>query len=334
MSTRAPVRWGILETGSINRRFLAHTREAANAEFVAVGSRTPERAAAFAAEYEIPRSHGSYEALLGDPAVDAVYVCLPNSLHHEWTMRALDAGKHVLCEKPYSRHAREVVEAFDRAEAVGLGLMEAIMFRHTPQARRFAELLPEIGAIQAIRTTFSFAPLDPSDVRLVADLDGGSLMDLGTYCISGSRLVAGSEPDRVLGERDVGPSGVDVRFTGILHFPNGTASTLFSGFTSNHARLEAVGTDGFLILPDPWNGNAPAMWLGEREIRVQPQDPYRLEVENFSAAILGDSEPLLGREDALGQARTIEALYRSADTGRSEALGETPTLPTSSGSAS
>jgi D-xylose 1-dehydrogenase (NADP+, D-xylono-1,5-lactone-forming) len=320
MPTTAPVRWGILGTGSINRRFLAHTREAANARFVAVGSRTPERAAAFAAEYEIPRSHGSYEALLGDPAVDALYICLPNSLHHEWTMRALDAGKHVLCEKPYSRRAQEVVDAFDRAQSAGLLLMEAIMFRYTPQARRFAELLPEIGTIQTVRTTFSFAPLDPADIRLAADLDGGSLMDLGTYCISGSRLVAGAEPDRVYGEQVVGPSGVDVRFAGLLHFPDATTSTLFSGFTSNHARLEAIGTDGFLLMPDPWNGNAPALWLGAREIPVQREDPYRLEVENFSAAILGEAKPLLGREDALGQARAIEALYRSAETGTAEAL--------------
>jgi xylose dehydrogenase (NAD/NADP) len=314
------VRWGILGTGGINERFLAHVREAPNAEFVAVGSRTVERARAFAARYSLPRAHGSYEALLADPDIDVVYICLPNGLHHESTMQALAAGKHVLCEKPYSRHAADVVEAFDAADAAHLQLMEAFMWRHTPQARRFTELLPEIGELQAIRATFSFQLGDRTDVRLRADLDGGCLMDVGCYCISGTRLAAGREADRVHAEQFVGESGVDERFSGLLHFPGDVTGTIVAGFHSSHASLEAIGDRGSLLLPSPWTGTATALLLEGREIPVEPQDPYRLEVENLSAAILGEAKPLLGRADALGQASTIEALYAAASTAEPETV--------------
>jgi D-xylose 1-dehydrogenase (NADP+, D-xylono-1,5-lactone-forming) len=320
MSRSGRVRWGILGTGGINERFLAHVREAPNAEFVAVGSRTGERARAFGSRYSLGRAHGSYEALLADDGVDVVYICLPNGLHHEWTMRALAAGKHVLCEKPYSRHAADVVEAFDAADAAGLHLMEGFMWRHTPQARRFTELLPEIGELQAIRATFSFRIADRNDVRLRADLDGGALMDVGCYCVSGTRLAAGSEADRVHAEQLVGESGVDERFSALLHFPGDATATIVAGFHSVHASLEAIGDEGSLLLPHAWTGTAPALLLDGREIPVEPEDPYRLEVENLSAAILGDGEPLLGRADALGQAATIEALYAAAGSAEPAAV--------------
>ena len=315
MPSSGVVRWGILGPGSIAARFMRNAREAAHSEVVAVGSRTPERAAAFAATFGISRAHASYEALLDDAAVDAVYIGLPNSLHHPWTMRALAAGKHVLCEKPYSRHPAEVAEAFDAADAAERVLMEAFMWRHTPQARRFVELLPEVGRLQAIRASFSFRIEDRADVRLTADLDGGSLMDVGCYSVSGARLIAGSESLRVLGEQTLAPSGVDMTFAGLLRFPDEVIATITSGFTSDDATLEAVGDASILVMRSPWQGKARALWLGDREIPVAPVDPYPLELGNMSAAILGEAEPLLGREDALGQARTIAALYESAATG-------------------
>ena len=312
MPSSGLVRWGILGPGSIATRFMRHAREAANAEVVAVGSRTPERATEFAAAFGIPHVHASYEALLDDPAVDAVYIGLPNALHHAWTLRALAAGKHVLCEKPYSRHPAEVEEAFDAAAAAGRFLMEGFMWRHTPQARRFLQLLPEVGSLQAIRATFSFRIASSTDVRLRADLDGGSLMDVGCYAVSGARVVAGTEPVRVLAEQVLAPSGVDVTFAGLLRFPAGAIATISSGFTSDHASLEAIGDAGSLLLRSPWQGEARALWLGDREVPVVPDDAYRLELENMSAAILGEEAPLLGREDALGQARVIASLYESA----------------------
>jgi predicted dehydrogenase len=314
------VRWGILGTGNIAERFLQQALAASNAEFVAVGSRTIERARAFASRHGFSRAHGSYEELLSDSDVDAVYIDVPNGLHHEWTMQALRAGKHVLCEKPYSRHAAEVVEAFDAADGAGLLLMEAFMWRHSPQARMYAQLLPQIGEIQSVRATFSFVIANRDDVRLRADLDGGSLMDVGCYCISGVRLTMGREPDRVHGEQFVGESGVDERFSGLLHFDDDVTASIHSGFHSNHASLEAIGRDGTLLFPEPWLGNTTALVLNGREVAVTPVDQYRLEVENLSAAIRGEGEPLLGRDDAVGQARVIEALYASAASAEPEAV--------------
>jgi len=310
-----PVRWGLLGTGDINRKLLRGARQSAEVEVVAVASRDPERAAAFAAEHEIPRTFGSYEAMLDDPGVDAVYISLPNALHHPWTLTALAAGKHVLCEKPYTRRPDEVDVAFDAADRAGLVLMEAFMWRHTRQTARLIELLPRIGRLHTIRSTFSFALDNLANIRLSADLDGGSLMDVGCYCVSASRLLAGEEPSAVFGTQEVGPSGVDLRFSGLLRFPGGTVAEFTSGFTTDHESLEAIGTTGSFRVLDPWHNQTGLITLDGEEIRLDPGNPYQLELENMAAAIRGEAEPLLGRDDALGQARTIAALYESADQG-------------------
>ena len=312
-----PVRWGILGTGDITRSLLKGARRTDAVEIVAVGSRTAERANAHAAEHGIARAHPSYEALLADPDVEAVYVSLPNSLHHPWTMRALAAGKHVLCEKPYSRRSADVTSAFDAAEHAGLVLCEGFMWRHHPQARMIVDLLPELGELQTIRATFSFVLDRPNDIRLRSDLDGGSLMDVGTYCVSGARLLTGEEPDLVFGTQVVGPSGVDVRFNGLLHFPGGAVAEIMSSFETDHRGLEAIGSDGSARLTNPWlpDDPDPTLIRDGVETPIAFSDPYQLELENISAAIREGRRPLLGRTDALGQARAIEALYRSADTG-------------------
>jgi xylose dehydrogenase (NAD/NADP) len=320
------VRVGLLSTARINDLVLRGARASERVEVVAVASRDAGRAQAYAAERGIPRAHGSYEALLADAEVDAVYISLPNALHHEWTMRALKAGKHVLCEKPYSRRPAEVEEAFAAAGRAGLVLSEAFMWRHHPQTARLLELLPSIGSLETVRATFSFVLLrhsDPGDVRLRPELDGGSLMDVGCYCVSGARLLAGDEPERVYGEQVVGPSGVDVRFSGLLRFPSGVVAEFTCAFTSEHMSLEAVGSDGSLFLADPWHAREPVIVHAGREIRLQPADSYRLELENLAEAIAGEAPLLLGREDALGQARAIEALSRSAETGLPVALEQT-----------
>jgi xylose dehydrogenase (NAD/NADP) len=306
-------RWGLLSTANINRLVLGGARLADRVEVVAVGSRDRARAEGFAREESIPRAHGSYDALLADDGVDAVYIPLPNSLHHEWTLRALEAGKHVLCEKPYTRHAAEIDEAFDLAERNGLVLSEAFMWRHNPQTKRFVELLPEIGELQTIRATFGFRLRGETNVRLIADLDGGALMDVGCYCVSGARLLAG-EPERVHGEQVTGPSGVDVRFTGTLRFAEDVVAELTCSFTHNHQGLEAIGSEGTLFAADPWHSKDGRILVNGREERVRLENSYKLELENVSAAIRGESPLLLGREDALGQARTIESLYASAST--------------------
>jgi xylose dehydrogenase (NAD/NADP) len=304
-------RWGVLSTANINRLVLEGARLADGVELVAVGSRDRARAEAFAREHSLPRAHASYEALLADDGIDAVYIPLPNSLHHEWTLRALTAGKHVLCEKPYTRRAAEVEEAFDRAERNGLVLSEAFMWRHNPQTSRFVELLPEVGELQTIRTTFGFRLRGEAHVRLRADLDGGALMDVGCYCVSGARLLAG-EPVRVHGEPVTGPSGVDVRFTGTLRFPSDVVAEFTCSFTHDHQGLEAIGSEGSLFAGNPWHCRDGLILVNGREEKVQPQNSYKLQLENVSAAIRGEAPLLLGRDDARGQALTIERLYDSA----------------------
>ncbi len=321
MATSDKVRWGILGPGGIAAKFVQDKDRAANATVVAVGSRSRNRAAAFASRWDIPRVHGSYEDLLADPEVDAVYIATPNSLHHPQTMQALAAGKHVLSEKPYTRHPKEVAEVFDAADAKGLVVMEAFMWRHAPQVRRFMELLPEVGELRSIRASFSFVLTNQGDVRVDQGLDGGSLMDVGCYCVSGSRLAAGVEPSRVFGWQTLAVSGVDEGFSGLLQFPSGLVAEIVCGFTSEHRSLEAIGSKGTLLMRDPWLQEFGGMSLNGRDIDVARDDPYRLEMENMSAAILGTGKLLLGRADAVGQARTIDALYRSAASGEVVELG-------------
>ncbi len=316
------VNWGFLSTARINRLVLAGARESDRLDVVAVASRDRARAEAYARENGIERAYGSYEDLLADPDVEAVYISLPNSLHVEWSIRALQAGKHVLCEKPLSRRPAEVEDVFDVAEQAGLVLMEAFMYRHNPQTARLKELVDSgaIGTLQLVRAAFSFPLADAANVRLNAALDGGSLMDVGCYCVSGARLLAG-EPDRVYGEQVVGDSGVDVLFSGTMRFPGGVIAQLDCGLRMpNRDELEAVGEAGSVFLDDPWHCRTPVLRLrgegGDEEIAVDASDSYRLELENVSDAIRGDAAPLLGREDAVGQARAIEALYRSAEEGR------------------
>jgi D-xylose 1-dehydrogenase (NADP+, D-xylono-1,5-lactone-forming) len=316
MSTK----WGIISTAHINRLVLAGARESDRVEMVGVASRDQARAEAYAREHGIERAYGSYEALLEDPEIDAVYISLPNSLHVEWSVRSLEAGKHVLCEKPLDRRPEEVERAFDAAERSGRILMEAFMYRHNPQTARLTKLVAEgaIGTLRSIRTAFSFSLDEVENVRLAADLDGGALMDVGCYCVSGSRLVAG-EPERVYGEQVIGESGVDVLFAGTMRFPGDVVAQFDCGFVlPDRDELEVVGSEGSLFLDDPWHARTPVLEVrredGVEEVTLEPQDSYRLELENLGDAIAGSAEPLLGRADAVGQARTIAALYRSAET--------------------
>jgi predicted dehydrogenase len=292
-----------------------------SADVVAVASRDAARAQAYAREHGIERAYGSYSKLLADPGVEAVYISLPNSMHVEWTLRALEAGKHVLCEKPFDRHAEAVARCFDTAEAAGLVLMEAFMYRHHPQTKRLSELLSEgaIGELRLVRAIFDAPMSDPADFRFDPELgDGGAMMDVGCYCVSGIRLVAG-EPEVVSGEQVLGATGVDLRFAGWLRFPGDVLATFDCGFLLPYRqRLEAVGTEGSLLVAMPWECSDPHVELrrGENEperIDVEDVDRYRAQLENFCAAVRGTEPPLLGRDDAVGQARTIEALYDSAE---------------------
>jgi D-xylose 1-dehydrogenase (NADP+, D-xylono-1,5-lactone-forming) len=285
------VAWGLLSTAPINRSIVAAARESEQADVIAVASRDASRAEAYAQEHGIDRAYGSYDALLEDADVEAVYISLPNGLHIDWAMRALDAGKHVLCEKPMSRRPAQVERAFDLADSSGLVLSEGFMWRHHPQTAKLAELLSAgaIGALRLVRVAFSF-PLaverGVEDARFSVELDGGAMMDVGCYCVSAIRFVAG-EPESVAAKQVVGPTG-----------------------------LEILGEEGSLFVANPFVIRSPGIEFrrgGEVEhVVVDHVDSYLLELENVSGAIRDRRPPLLGREDAVGQARTIEALYEAA----------------------
>ena len=326
MGIGAAVKWGIVSTADINRKVIPGAHASEKVDLIAVASRDLRRAEEYARQWKIDRAYGSYEALLEDADVEAVYISLPNTLHCEWSIRAVEAGKHVLCEKPMSRHVADVEAAFDAAERNRRILMEAFMYRHHPQTGRLRQLVDEgaIGEVRLIRSCFSYSLYDEENIRLRTDVEGGSLMDVGCYCVSGARLLAG-EPERVYGQQFTGPSGTDWVFSGAMRFP-GDVMALFDCGTSLPERdeLEAIGSEGSLFVDDPWHCEEPVIELRRdgrvERIDVEAADPYRLELENLSAAIRGDARPVLGREDAVPQACVIEALFRSAASGAAVSL--------------
>jgi len=316
------VRLGLLSTANINRAILAGAARSDRVDVVAVGSRDAARAGAYAAEHGLATAHGSYEALLADPEVDAVYISLPNGMHHSWTMRSLAAGKHVLCEKPYTRHPHEAEEAFAAADAAGLVLAEAFMYRHHPQTAAVRQLVADgaVGRLCAVKATFTFPLSDLSNVRALPELDGGALMDVGCYCVSGIRLLAG-EPEHVRGEQVTGTTGVDMAFHGTLRCADDVVGQFEASFRSPQRQsLEVIGEDGVLLVEAPWRVDWGGGVTLRRDGSVEPvvvaaADSYTLELENLADAIAGRAPGLLGRDDAVGQARTIDALYRSAASG-------------------
>jgi D-xylose 1-dehydrogenase (NADP+, D-xylono-1,5-lactone-forming) len=327
----ARVRWGVLSTASIGRLVIEATRAADHAEFVAVASRDAARARAFADELGLEASFGSYEELLASGAVDAVYVALPVALHSEWTVKALEAGKHVLCEKPLATGAADAARCFDAAEAAGRRCVEGLMYRHHPQTTLARKLVAAgaVGRLAYVRAALSVS-VPPGDIRRSVALGGGALGDLGCYCVSGIRLFAG-EPERVWATqvRD-GPGGVDLRLAATLQLPDEVLAQFDVALDlTRRDELELVGTEGRLTVPDPWLCRASHLELS-RDGRVEriPVDPdgafaltdpdhdvYRIELDAVSAAIARGGEPSFGRSDAIAQATVLEALHRSAELG-------------------
>jgi predicted dehydrogenase len=311
------MRLGLLSTANITRLLVQGARASGVAEVVAVASRDEARARAHADELGIARAHGSYEALLADDDVDLVYVPLPNSLHVEWSIRALQAGKHVLCEKPLSRHPADVERAFDAADAADRVLMEGFMWRHAPQADRLLELLPRIGALRLVRAAFSFPEREPGDVRLNAELEGGALMDVGCYCVSAIRLVAG-EPASFAAHQVLGGDGVDVLFAATMALPDGVLAAFDCGMvTAPRDELEIAGAEGTLVLTDPWHAREPGIVVRAADgaverVEVEPADPYACELRELAAVIAGERPPRFGRDDAVAQATALAALHAAA----------------------
>lgn len=328
-----PFQWGILSAANIaRRRFVPGILGGTEGVLGAVAARDGDRARAFAAEFGIPRAYDSYDALLGDPEIDGVYIGLPNSLHTEWTIRAAAAGRHVLCEKPLSRRATDADRMASACAEAGVILMEAFMYRHHPQHARVRELLAagEIGEPTYLRATFSFA-MDAErrarDVRVRPELDGGAFMDVGCYALNAARFLFDAEPIEVTAlQRFDSSLGVDTSFVALARFPGDHLAIVDGSFdVSGPQRYEIAGSRGSIVVdpcfqPGPAATSFTVIRGGERRlIEVPGVDQYALEADHFARSARA-GRLLPPAENGRAQTRAVEALYRSAETGQAVRL--------------
>ena len=316
--------WGILGTARINRKVIPAIRAVKGATPFAVASRSKEQAEEYASEYDIAKAFGSYEDLLADPKIDCVYIPLPNSLHAEWTIKALEAGKHVLCEKPLASNEDEAKEVAAAAERTGKVCFEAFMYRFHPQWERTRTLIDtgEIGELKAMHASFGFPLSDTSNVRLRAELAGGSLMDVGCYCVNAARQVSRAEPVGVCAAAfNHEETGVDKAMAGTLEFPEEFLATFDCGFTGAYRRSATiVGTEGTIHLANPWTPGPDEKTTlhvtrseGSDTFTIPAADEYALEVEHFCNVVRGEEAALRWSiDDAVKQMRVLDALRESA----------------------
>lgn len=322
------LRWGLLSTARINRALIPAIRLAARAELVAVASRDVARATAYAKEHEIPKAYGSYDALLAAADVDVIYNALPNSLHAAWTIRACEAGKHVLCEKPLALEAADVDRIEQASRDHARVVTEAFMYRHHPQTRRVRELVTRkaIGEVQLVRGAFTFLLTDRANVRLDPALGGGSLWDVGCYPVSWARYVLGCEPEVAFGWARYTSRGVDEAFAGQLRFAGGVTLQFDTGFTSPfRTDIEVIGTEGLIRVPRPYKppvtGDIELVQGDDAQrLKTAPQELYVGEVDDLTAAVLDGTPAAIGLADSRANTRALAALHASARSGRPEAL--------------
>jgi len=321
------INWGIISTAKIGVKHLIPAIQASDTGTVrAIASRSTEKAKSVAGELNIPVSYGSYEELLADESINAIYNPLPNHLHVPWTIKAMEAGKHVLCEKPIALDADEADSLLKKTrEFPNLKIMEAFMYRFHPQWRRAKELITggKIGDLQSIQSVFSYYNDDPDNIRNKPGIGGGGLMDIGCYCISISRFLFGQEPDSVIGELDMDPDfKVDRKSSGILTFGEKTSTFTCSTQMHPHQRVYIFGTDGMIEIEIPFNApndNTTNIYLtrnSNREtIEFEAVDQYRLQVDAFCNSILNDTAVPTPLEDAVANMRVIDAVVGSDKIG-------------------
>ncbi len=321
------VRWGVLSTADIGMsKVLPAMQQGEYIDLMAISSRDLARAQAAAAQLGIAKAYGSYEEMLADPEVQAVYNPLPNHLHVPWSIKALEAGKHVLCEKPIGLTSAEGQRLVDAARAFPhLKVMEAFMYRHHPQWVRAKEIVREggVGELRTIQTFFSYFNDDPGNIRNMAGIGGGGLMDIGCYCISLSRYIFDDEPRRVLGILDYDPDfGTDRVASGIMDFGRGWSTWTCATQLSDYQRVNIVGTEGRVEIEIPFNAppDLPTrMWHqrgGEiEEIVFGVVDQYTIQGDLFSLAVLNDTPVPTPIEDAVANMKVIEAIVESGQTG-------------------
>jgi predicted dehydrogenase len=323
--------WGLLSTARINRRLIPAIRAAARAELMAVASRNHAKAEAYAGEKDIPRAYGSYQALLDDPDVDVVYISLPNSLHAEWTVRAIQSGKNVLCEKPLALTAAECDQIITAAKAADVLAMEAIMVLYHPLHHKARQLIRDgaVGEVVLVRGSFSFFLDRPEDVRWEPALGGGSLWDVGSYPVSFIRWILG-EPDQVFAWQTLSESGVDKTSVGLLRYGGGTLGAFDCGFQGPfRSEAEVVGTEGTLFIERPYPiAPESRLFLRRRdqsaaeEIAVPKIDAYRCEVEALTAAVLDGAELAVPLSSSRANVVTLAALYESARREQAQPIGD------------
>ncbi|MEI8235378.1 MAG: Gfo/Idh/MocA family oxidoreductase [Verrucomicrobiota bacterium] len=329
------LQWGILGTGAIARKFAAGLRESKSGELAAIGSRSNHGALEFAKDFPAP-CHGSYEALLADARVQAVYVSTPHPAHAEWAIRAAEAGKHVLCEKPLAMNEHEARAITEAARRHGVFLMEGFMYRCHPQTQRLVELIRDqvIGEIRLIRATFSFScPFDPQSRLFNPALGGGGILDVGCYCVSMARLIAGAasgkpfeDPCEVKGTGCLGATGVDEYAIASLKFPNAVLAQIAAGVQldlENNVRI--VGTQGSILVPSPWiiGGGRPGFskilvfqsHIPEEIVIETDRGLYTIEADHVAEQIaLGRKQsPLVPWEDTLGNMRVLDLWLQQVD---------------------
>jgi D-xylose 1-dehydrogenase (NADP+, D-xylono-1,5-lactone-forming) len=326
MPTITKLRWGVLGVANITNRLLPAFRKSAHAELRAVASRSPEKAEAAAKAASIPVAHGSYEALLDDPDIDAVYIPLPNTLHAEWTRRAAERGKHILCEKPLTPTAAEARELVAFCAARKVLLMDGFMWPHHPRTARLRKFLDDggIGKVERVTAAFTYPlqPLEPSSIRLRSDLAGGSLLDVGCYPVYGIRWAFGAEPVRAWASARY-LHGVDVEMSGLVWLADGRVGAFDCGFTmALRGWLEITGTEGVVHIPDLWLPGPRATYTVRRpdrpdeEVAVEGEDQIVHMIDDFSRAVLHGDPLQPAPDEAVRTLRVLDALARSAREGR------------------
>jgi D-xylose 1-dehydrogenase (NADP+, D-xylono-1,5-lactone-forming) len=320
------LRWGLLGTARINQQIMPALRNSINSELYAVGSRSAERAAEYARDWKIPHFYPSYEALLADPRLDVVYNSLPNHLHTEWTIKALQAGKHVLVEKPFALSIIEATRMAAAVEKAGVYLTEALVYRAFEQTRKIMEIIRsgEIGKVVVVRGVFTFSQTRPEDFRLDPKMGGGSIWDVGVYPVSFIHMIAGGAPDTVFGMQQTAPSGVDETLVGQMQYAGGLFGQFVGSFNSpRHTGVDIQGTAGMLAVPLPFSASDNNQVI----LRKSDRDPekvftYKIDnrfqdmVDEFSRSIIDRQPPLVSPEESCQIVATLAALVESSRSGR------------------
>lgn len=316
--------WGILSTARIAGEVMPGLQRSGRNTVRAIASRQRDRAERFAHDYQLAAAYGSYEELLADPAIRCVYICLPNGLHAQWVRAALEAGKHVLCEKPLTPTENEARELFETADRRGLVLAEAFMYRHHPKARRLRDLVLSgaLGQVRTIRCSFNFMVRDPAaDIRYDPKLAGGALLDVGSYCVSLPSYLEGAPPAEVSGTACYAASGVPEQFYGTMVFRSGAVSIFDCAMNAPLSiRASVLGSTGEAVLEVPWYSHLPATTIDvsyadghQEQIDASGENAYFLETEDFAAVVRGEKSPEVRPAETLRNLRTLERLRSSAE---------------------